>query len=245
MEEKLRQAPGSQGQAPKNTLKEEKTTASSSGGGSGYKQEKFVEVRRNDANNMKSEVAQPQPQRGYPAEEKLREIVNPEEQDVKKEEGTGMASNGSSQGASKLDEKKRVETGAKTEAHLKETYKVAPKSPVVSAAPAEQKLREIPQKSASASMKEDAYCPSKGSSSSPNQTKADSPNGQSSAAAELKEVKEEKNDKSSASKAEPSAQKEEKKQEVAKPDPGDGQLPRSPNPGSPSDAAKPNCCTAF
>lgn len=235
MEEKLRQVPGSQ--ATKNTLKEEKTTASSSGG-SGYKQEKFVEVRRNDANNMKSEVAQPQPQRGYPAEEKLREIVNPEEQDAKKEEGT--ASNGSS-GVSKLDEKKRVEANPEAEAQLKESYKVAPTSPAPSAAPAEQKLREIPQKSASASMKEDAYCNGYGSSSS---SKANSPNGQS-AAAQLKEVKEEKNDKSSSSKAEPSgqAQKEEKKQEAVTPEAGDGELRSRDPPGSPSDAAKPNCCS--
>lgn len=101
MEEKKRQGPGTQ--VTSNTLKEEKHVASAHCGSSpGYKQEKFVEVGRNVATTLKSEVAYkdaPPETRGYPTESKLREIVNPEEPAaVRKEEGLfpAQAGNGDS-----------------------------------------------------------------------------------------------------------------------------------------------------
>lgn len=276
MEEKLRQAPSSQGQ-PSNTLKEERSTSSSApvGFGTPSKQEKFVEVGGlKNLSSLKSEVPNaakndsPQGARGgFPAEEKLREIVNPDEdKGACKEEGSAkLPPKGSD--SSKVDEKlytpfagssaadappKEIQPKAYNEKKLKspQAMTAASQSASSPALPAEQKLKEIPNKLPAAQMKQDAVpcCKEAG------QTESPSPKGQPSVAS-YSPPKEEKVNKAPGSTAPPSGVKEvkeEKLQEAAptaaaqeQPAPSSSQAAASSG-AQPADASPaPSCCSCF
>lgn len=257
MEEKLRQGPSSQ--VTSNTLKEERTvTSAPSGASPNCKQEKFVEVGRNVGTSLKTEVARrdsPPDARGYPAEEKLREIVSPEEPvAVRKEEGLPKAPNRGD--PLKVDEKLRTPfSGAaaaegppkdiQTKAYNDKEMAKPPLGASSSAAPAEQKLQEMTKKLAPASMKEDAVPCSKGSASSKPVQHLD--HSSMSACKEEKVGATVKQDPASFKAS--TSQKEEKLQEaapVATEAPPQEEPPARASGGSPADAAnKPNCCSCF
>merc|ERR1719174_610858 len=204
---------------------------------------------------MKSEVASI-PQRGYPAEEKLREVIKTEEPEavlkevskVGKEESMPKVQNGD---FTKKDEKLRTpfggaaaadtppkESAAKDYSDRQEMRTPVTKSQATSASspPAEQKLQEMPSKVAPANLKEDA-CMKTGSGAPRPAPSCD----QSSASV----AKEEKANKGLASSAAACEKKEEKLQEPVS---AVEELSISMATGSsqPSDAASsPSCCSCF
>lgn len=264
MEEKLRQGPSNQ--VPSNTLKEEKASYAPCGASPGFKQEKFVEGGlASVATSWKSEVQQKptSPEsRGYPAEEKLREIVNPVEEPaaVWKEQGV---SNAPSFGDPwKVDEKLHTSCGAAAaadtppkEAMPKSSNDMAvprmleEKSQAASSSslPAEQKLQELPQKVVSTSFKEDDC--KKEAESKDTCTQEVVPNGRSLMGA----PKEEKVNKGPSLATAPFGKKEEKLQEacpaaieVELQMPAANSVPPTPPVAAPpSDAARSQHCCAL
>jgi hypothetical protein len=257
MEEKLRQTPHDQGTP--NTLKEERGAQSPFSDNPGSKQEKFVEVRSNgfSSRSLKTEVNEVERKRQTPdqdarpskaVEEKLREIVQPEEPAAvwKEESPSGMKTGaGMKAGAAdskQSDEKLRVIDPVGPQEFRSPTPIADPRfasaSPPSAAAATEQKLREMPQKVDGASLKEDA-CKKDGS---PPSTRTQNSPASSS-------TKEEKSGKAASSSA-PSGQKEEKLQEATA-DTGDRVFPSSsadePAAEGPHSARNenpaPSCCT--